>query len=117
MRNRPYNEAARAAARKAILLPKIRSLIKEVRPATPERRLRRTEALAARPAEIKLHQQANAVRAAPVRADGIYAVAVIKQDFPAVGRRVIQDAAAHAVEPVAGLFLAGQIIHERAAEV
>ena len=41
------------------------------------------------------------------------AVGVVEHELEPVGRRVVEDAAAHAVEPVARLRFAGQVIHDR----
>ncbi len=86
-------------------------------PAAPAVGLGRIEFLAVRLSQVPLHQHADAFRAASAGTDGVHAVGVVEHDFETVGRRAIQNAAAHAVEPVAGLRFAGQIIHEGAGHV
>ena len=86
-------------------------------PAAPAVRMRGVETFAMRRPQIPLHQQADAMCAAPVRSDGIHTVSVVEHDFETIGRRAAQNAAAHAVKPVARLLLARQIIHKRAGGV
>ena len=108
MRARPHNEPSADDFRKAILNSKKRTQLSTPQkplPAAPVIGMRRMKSFAMRRPQIPLHQQADAVRAATVRPDGIHTVSVVEHDFETVGRRAIQNAAAHAAKPVARLLL------------
>ena len=111
MRDRPDNEAGKTPQRKQF------STAQKPLPAAPPVGLRRIEFLAMRFPQVPLHEQADAFRASSTGSEGIHAVAAREHKFEAVGGRAIHDATTNAVEPVAGLGLAGQIINEGAGHV
>jgi hypothetical protein len=101
-----HNKASGGGFRKVILdFPAaISFLISEKSlPAAPVVGLRGIEFFRARFLQVPLQQQPDVLRAAPAVADGVDAVGVGGHDFQTVIGRAEQNAAAHAVEPVAGL--------------
>ena len=60
--------------------------------------------------EIELKKDADAMSAPSMRADGIYSIAIAKNDVGSASRRAKPDSGSNAGVPMTGLLQAGRVI-------